>query len=115
MEDYIDNIVEDMREYTKNYPKLTLEQAWHNIMDGLESVGTQRRLQDTEKFVRTALKDPELRKEARTIDAATYRRSILYDTWLELDTLLCLIVCLVKHDEIIRRVKESSTTCRRLS
>lgn len=115
MENYINYIVADMREYMKNYPKVTLEQAWHNIMDGLESVGTQRRWQDTEKFVRTALKDPELRKEASTIDAATYRRSILYDTWLELDTLLCLIVCLVKHDEIIRRVKESSTTCRRLS
>ena len=111
MENYINYIVADMREHMKKYNKKP-EQAWHDIMDGLESMGTQRRWEDTEKFVRTALKDPELRKEASNIDAATYRRSILYGTWLELDTLLCLIVCLTKHDEIIARVKESSTTCR---
>ena len=105
MEDYINNIVADMRKYMNDYPKATPEQAWHNIMDGLESMGTQRHWQDAEKFVRTALEDPELRKEASTIDAATYRRSILYGTWLELDTLLCIIVCLIKHDEIIARVK----------
>ena len=69
-------------------------------------MGTQRRWEDTEKFVRTALKDPELRKEASNIDATTYRRSILYGTWLELDTLLCNVVCLIKHDEIIRKVKD---------
>ena len=97
-----------MRQHMKKYNKKP-EQAWHDIMDGLESMGTQRHLKDTEKFVRTALKDPELREEASNIDAATYRRSILYDTWLELDTLLCLIVCLVKHDEIIRRVKNRYT------
>lgn len=112
MENYINYIVADMREHMKKYPKETPEQAWHNLMDMLESIGTQRHWQDTEKFVRTALKDPELREEASNIDAATYRRSILYGTWLELDTLLCLAVCLVKHDEIIARVKESSTTCR---
>ena len=104
MESYINYIVADMRKYIKKYHK-TPDDAWHAIMDGLESIGTQRHWQDTEKFVRTALEDPELREEASTIDAATYRRSILYGTWLELDTLLCIIVCLIKHDEIIARVK----------
>lgn len=115
MENYINNIVADMREYIKAKPETTPDAAWHHAMDMVESVGTQRHLQDIEEFVRTALKDPELRKEAHDIDAATYRRSILYDTWLELDTLLYMLVCLIKHDEIIRRFKESSTTRRRLN
>ena len=113
MEDYINNIVADMREYIKDNPKATPDAAWHHAMDETESAGvieSRKNLRDAKKFVRKALEDDELWLEGHYVVADTYNKN-----WLVLDFMLYIIVCLVKHDEIIRRVKESSTTCRRLS
>ena len=113
MESYINNIVADMREYMKANPKATPEEAWHHVMDDVTAAGvieSRKKRRDAEKFVRKALEDDELRREGSYVVADTYNRN-----WLVLDFMLYLIVCLVKHDEIIARVKESSTTCRRLN
>ena len=104
MESYINYIVDDMRQYMKKYPKVTPEQAWHNIMDDVTAAGvieSRKKRRDAEKFVRKALEDDELLREGRYVVADTYNRN-----WLVLDFMLYLIVCLIKHDEIIRRVKE---------
>ena len=113
MESYINNIIDDMREYMKAKPEATPEEAWHHAMDDVTAAGvieSRKKRRDAEKFARKALEDNDLWREAHYVVADTYNKN-----WLVLDFMLYMIVCLIKHDEIIRRVKESSTTCRQLS
>ena len=103
MENYINYIVADMRQHMKNNPEATPEKAWQHIMDDVTAAGvieSRKKRRDAEKFVRKALEDDELRREGRYVVADTYNKN-----WLVLDFMLYIIVCLVKHDEIIDRVK----------
>ena len=103
MENYINNIIDDMRDFMKANPEATPDAAWHHAIDYGWADGvieSRKNLRDAEKFVLKALEDDELQREARNVTTA------LYNNWRELDAMLYLIVCLVKHDEIIARVKK---------
>ena len=103
MESYINNIVADMREYMKANPEATPDAAWHHAMDDVTAAGvieSRKKRRDAEKFARKALEDDDLWREGHYVIADTYNKN-----WLVLDFMLYVIVCLVKHDEIIRRIK----------
>ena len=105
MENYINNIVADMLKCMKANPEATPDAAWHHIMDDVTAAGvieSRKNRRDAEKFVLKALEDDELRREARNLIANAY------NDWYILDTILYTTVCLTKHDEIIRKVKNRS-------
>ena len=118
MENYINNIVADMREYMKNNPKVTPEDALCWLEEGVELskfVDSRTFAKEAGDFVRNALLDDNLWLEACDVDPELYSNAILNLQWPVLDAALYCTVCRIRHDEIIRRVKESSTTCRQLS
>lgn len=104
MEDYINNIVADARKYMEINHEATPDDAWNYTLDYVTATGvieSRKNRRNAEKFVRKALEDDNLWQEAHDIIADTYNKN-----WLMLDFMLYIIVCLAKHDEIIRRVKE---------
>ena len=118
MENYIDNIVADMREYMKANPGVTPEDALCWLEEGVELskfVDSRNFAKDAGDFVRNALLDDNLWLEVCDVDSELYSNAILNMAWPALDAALYCTVCRIRHDDIIARVKESSTTCRRLS
>lgn len=109
MEDYIDNIVEDMQKYIKINPKATPEEARKHVAVEAESgsvVVPRKEWHIARHFVLEALKDGVLREGADTyIDSYVYKYVVLYDDWCGLDAELYSMVCWLKKDEIIDRVK----------
>ena len=116
MESYINNIVADMQKYMKANPEATPEQARKRVASEAESgsvVVPRKEWHIARHFVLEALKDGVLREWASTyIENCVYKYVVLYDDWCELDAELYAMVCWLKKDEIIARMKESSTTCR---
>ena len=110
MENYINNIVADMREYMKNNPEATPENARQHVMDMVESnlaVESREHWHNAETFVLKALQDKELNEKAHDyIDGYRYMRVVLDGAWYELDAELYAMVCMLKKDEIIRKVKD---------
>lgn len=109
MEKYINNIVVDMINYMKT-AEATPEEAREHVMDVVEEdLAVKPRIQcyNAESFVRDALRDIELYKIACDyVDDYRYKRVVLNDAWYELDAELYSAVCMIKKDEIIKRVKE---------
>ena len=109
MENYIDNIVEDMQKYIKINPKATPEEAWRHVIDMVESaaeVEPRKHWHIAKAFVDGALLDKELRQKAlEYIDGYIYKCVVLFDCWNEFDAELYSMVALIKKDEIIDRVK----------
>ena len=119
MENYINNIVEDMKKYMDYNPKATPEEARKHVAAEAESalvVVPRKEWHIARHFVLEALKDGVLREGASNyIENCVYKYVVLYDDWCGLDAELYSMVCWSKKDEIIARMKESSTTCRQLS
>ena len=118
MENYINNIVADVQRYMKANPGLTPEEALCWLEEGVELskfVDSRNFAKEAGDFVRTALLDDQLWLEACDVDPELHSNAILNMQWPKLDAALYCTVCRIRHDEIITRVKESSTTCRQLS
>ena len=100
----------------KKYPEATPEEARKHVVDTVElnlAVESREHWHNAEAFVLEALQDRELNKKAHDyIDGYRYMRVVLDGAWYELDAELYSMVCCLKKDEIIARIKESSTTCR---
>ena len=118
MENYINNIVADVQRYMKANPGVTPEEALCWLEEGVELskfVDSRNYAKEAGDFVRNALLDDNLWLEACDVDSELYSNAILNTQWPVLDAALYCTVCRIRNDEIIARVKESSTTCRQLS
>ena len=118
MENYIDNIVADIREYINDNPGVTPGEALCWLDERVELskfVDSRNFAKEAADFVRTSLLDDNLWLEACDVDPELYSNAILNLQWPVLDAALYCTVCRIRHDEIIARVKESSITCRRLN
>ena len=116
MENYINNIVEDVQELmTKDNTIVTAERALAVLVGrvvGRRYVLTRSKSDEAEKFVRKALKDDYdygydygLREFAYKLDSDLFVDVIVYNEWRDLDATLYNMVCVAKRDEIARRVK----------
>ena len=116
MENYINNIVEDVKKLmAKDTTIVTSEQALAVLVGrviGRRYVPSRSKSDEAEKFVRKALKgdydygyDYELREFADKLDSELFVDSIIFDEWRILDAALYNMVCVAEKDEIARRVK----------
>lgn len=109
MENYINNIVEDVKSQIKELfgcrSKLAFamveNRVWFTRMTD-SRVNPEKSM----RFVCKSLKDDNLHNLAKNLDAIWYKNAVIYGDWCTLDAMLYCAVCRDKKDEILRRVKE---------
>ena len=112
MENYINNIVKNVKEFMKKGVQ-TPEEALSICIDEVndqKNVWSRKNAAYAEDFVRASIYkiDSEIWRDAEWLDADLYKDAVLYGDWCTLDAMLYCVVCRDKKDEILRRVKESA-------
>lgn len=118
MENYINNIVEDVKKLmAKDTTIETSEQALAVLVGRVAArryVPSRSKSDEAEKFVRKALKgdydcgyDYELREFADKLDSELFVDSIIFNEWRILDAALYCMVGVLQRNHIVSKVGDS--------
>ena len=112
MENYINNIVEDVKKLMKKENETRPLHALYKAIDRVDALGavpSRPNAEDAEKFIRKSITNTtgmDVVYFCDKLESSLFYAAIKHGQWPALDAALYCTVCKIKHDEIIHKVKD---------